>query len=100
MNFLPLCTAMVCPTISGEIVERRDQVRMTFLSFLLFMSSILFNRWPSMCGPFFTENAIFLSPAHDELIGAHVVAVFVTASVLSQGRDLMTSAGIHTFTTV
>src|SRR5215813_881801 len=59
MNFLPLCTAMVCPTISGEIVERRDQVRMTFLSFLLFSSSIFFIRWPSICGPFFNDLAMY-----------------------------------------
>ena len=30
MNFLPLCTAMVCPTNSGIMVERRDQVRRHF----------------------------------------------------------------------
>src|SRR5215470_730250 len=58
INFFPLCTAMVCPTISGAIVERRDQVRTTFLSFLLFMSSIFFIRWPSINGPFLTERAI------------------------------------------
>ena len=33
MNFFPLCTAMVCPTISGITVDRRDQVLMTFFSF-------------------------------------------------------------------
>src|SRR6266581_1362289 len=32
INILPLCTAIVCPTISGMMVERRDQVRNTFLS--------------------------------------------------------------------
>ena len=32
MNFFPLCTASVCPTISGTTVERRDQVLMTFFS--------------------------------------------------------------------
>ncbi len=31
-NFLPLCTAMVWPTNSGKIVERRDQLFTTFLS--------------------------------------------------------------------
>ncbi len=59
MNFLPLCTAMVCPTISGEIVERRDQVRRTFLSPRVFMPSIFFSRWPSMNGPFFKLRAIY-----------------------------------------
>ena len=33
MNFLPLCTASVWPTISGITVERRDQVLTTFFSF-------------------------------------------------------------------
>ena len=37
MNFFPLCTASVCPTISGTTVERRDQVLMTFFSALRFM---------------------------------------------------------------
>src|ERR1700730_527188 len=39
MNFLPLCTAMVCPTISGMMVERRDQVRNTFFSLREFRAS-------------------------------------------------------------
>jgi hypothetical protein len=30
MNFFPLWTAMVKPTSSGMIVERRDQVLITF----------------------------------------------------------------------
>ena len=33
MNFFPLCTAIVWPTISGITVDRRDQVLMTFFSF-------------------------------------------------------------------
>ena len=35
MNFFPLCTAIVWPTISGTTVDRRDQVLMTFLSLSL-----------------------------------------------------------------
>src|SRR5581483_151430 len=31
MCFLPSWTAIVCPTISGKIVEARDQVRIIFL---------------------------------------------------------------------
>ncbi len=38
INFLPLCTAMVWPTISGTTVERRDQVRNTFFSLREFMA--------------------------------------------------------------
>src|SRR5438445_9038733 len=40
VNFFPLCTAMVCPTISGTMVERLDQVRSTFFSLRAFMPSI------------------------------------------------------------
>ena len=32
MNLRPLCTASVCPTISGITVDRRDHVLMTFFS--------------------------------------------------------------------
>ena len=39
MNFDPLCTARVCPTISGITVERRDQVRITRLVPLSFIAS-------------------------------------------------------------
>src|SRR6516225_851982 len=58
MNFLPLCTAIVCPTISGMMVERRDQVRSTFFSLRAFMASTLVARWLSMNGPFLVERAI------------------------------------------
>src|SRR5256886_14851893 len=58
INFFPLCTAMVCPTISGMIVERRDQVRKTFFSLREFMPSIRVARYPSINGPFLVERAI------------------------------------------
>ena len=35
MNLRPLCTAKVWPTNSGRMVERRDQVLMTFFLFAL-----------------------------------------------------------------
>src|SRR6202012_2648058 len=60
-NFLPLCTAIVWPTMSGWMVERRDQVRITFLSFAAFIASIFTIRCVSMNGPFFVERAIFFS---------------------------------------
>src|SRR6185369_5574156 len=40
----PSWTAMVCPTMSGMMVLRRDQVLMTFLSFAAFIVSTFFNR--------------------------------------------------------
>src|SRR5215467_4959187 len=58
MNLRPLCTAMVWPTKSGWMVERRDQVRRTFLSFVWFMTLIFVIRWSSIKGPFFVERAI------------------------------------------
>src|SRR5688500_17568602 len=60
MNFRPLYTARVCPTISGEMVERRDHVFTTFLSLAEFMDSIFLRRWSSMNGPFLSERAIYL----------------------------------------
>src|SRR5712691_9868365 len=60
MNFLPLCTAMVWPIISGTIVERRDQVFTTFFSFRAFSASTFSRRWPSTNGPFFSERAMSL----------------------------------------
>src|SRR5205823_11557412 len=61
MNFLPLWTASVCPTISGTTVERRDQVLMTFLSPLLFMPSTFSSSGVSTNGPFFSDRLIYLS---------------------------------------
>src|SRR5260370_6949150 len=77
MNFLPLCTAIVCPTISGTIVERRDQVRSTFFSLRAFMAATFVARCASTNGPFLVHRAIisFLetclassqTPAHTRL---------------------------------
>src|SRR3989304_3414800 len=56
MNFRPLCTANVYPTISGVMVERRDQVLMIFLPPV---STALFNfraRPSSTFGPFLMDR--------------------------------------------
>src|SRR5260370_1512037 len=58
MKFFALCTAMVCPIISGTIVERRDQVLITFFSLRVFSPSTFMRKWPSTNGPFFSERAI------------------------------------------
>src|SRR5579864_5910286 len=58
MNYFPLCTAIVCPTISGMMVERRDYVRKTFFSLREFMASMRVARYWSINGPFFVERAI------------------------------------------
>ena len=54
----PSWTAIVCPTISGTIVDRRDQVRMTRFSPRRFISRTLAIRWSSTNGPFFTDRGI------------------------------------------
>src|SRR3954471_24902405 len=54
----PSWTARVCPSISGMIMERRDQVRMTFLVPLSFCVSTFFRRWSSTKGPFFRLRGI------------------------------------------
>src|SRR5215813_8156623 len=56
MNFLPLWTAMVCPTNSGRMVERRDQVRTTFFSLAALSTAILASRCVSVNGPFLAER--------------------------------------------
>ena len=60
-NFLPLCTASVCPTISGITVDRRDQVLMTFLSAPRFIASIFSRSGVSTKGPFFRDLLIVQS---------------------------------------
>src|SRR5262245_37705644 len=57
-NLRPLCTASVCPTISGTTVERRDQVLMTFFSFARFITYTFSRRCVSTNGPFFSERPI------------------------------------------
>src|SRR4029453_11974098 len=59
MNLRPLYTASVWPTISGVIVERRDQVLTTLRSRASFICSIFLSRWASMKGPFLSDRAIY-----------------------------------------
>src|SRR5271169_6273534 len=59
INFFPLWTASVCPMKSGKIVERRDHVRTTFFSFLVFMAATFTIRWSSTNGPFAKERPMF-----------------------------------------
>ena len=49
---------MVCPTISGMIVDRRDQVLITRLSLVASRFNTFFKRCSSMKKPFFSERAI------------------------------------------
>src|SRR4029077_19035353 len=58
MNFRPLWTAIVWPTMSGMIVERRDQVLTTFFSRVVLRAATFFMRWSSTKGPFLIERDI------------------------------------------
>src|SRR5262245_35661325 len=58
MNFFPLCTAIVWPTISGTTVDRRDQVLMTFFSLARFIASTFSRSGVSTNGPFFSDLLI------------------------------------------
>src|SRR5689334_7632535 len=85
MCCLPLCTAIVSPTKSGVIVERRDQVLIGFLSLVARAASTFASRWPSTNGPFLIERAIAypqlpfsgMPAAHDHRVGALVLACLV-----------------------
>jgi len=51
----PSCTAMVRPSMSGMIVEARDQVRMGVLLLLRRAASIFFASLGWTYGPYFTD---------------------------------------------
>src|SRR5205807_6964562 len=94
----PSWTAMVCPTMSGMIVDRREQVLMTRFSLRLFSSSTLRSRWSSTNGPFFrlrgtssppsAPGAALAAPADDQLVGLLVTGPS-TAFLLSPRRHRM-----------
>src|SRR3712207_63122 len=88
----PSCTAMVCPIISGTIIERRDHVLMTLWLPFSFWPSTFFNRWPSTKGPFFKLRGISLSSAaawrrrrHARSIQSAALAGLATADDLGVG---------------
>src|SRR6185436_7218804 len=100
MNFFPLCTAIVCPTISGITVERRDHVLMTFFSLAWFIDSTFSSSEVSTNGPFFSDRLIsFLGgsaigrippSAEPALLGPSLndepVRVFPAARLVTLGR--------------
>src|SRR3989442_11329730 len=109
MNFFPLCTASVCPTISGTTVDRRDHVLMTFFSAPRFITSIFSSSEVSTKGPFLMErlmislapcgcSPLFLSPLDDELIGPLAVARLVPLGRQPPRRHRMASARGLAFT--
>src|SRR5207237_711051 len=72
----PSWTAMVWPTISGKIVDARDQVLIICLSPEVFITSMRRSRRSSAHGPFLDERDMALAlplaataPPHDEAVG-------------------------------
>ena len=58
----PSWTAIVCPTMSGKIVEVRDQVRIMVLDPEAFICSMRSMSRSSTHGPFFEERDIYRLP--------------------------------------
>src|SRR5205085_5588321 len=56
MNFRPLCTANVKPTMSGVMVERRDQVFTTFFSPESIIARTFLATCSSTNGPFLSDR--------------------------------------------
>src|ERR1041385_992034 len=118
---LPLCTPNVKPTMSGVIVERRDQVLITCGRWPPARTRSTILRMPlSIQGPFLTERGIskfahsFIASliqwinesmsqsfhsaiANDHLLRALVLARLVTARRLAPGRHRIASGGSLAF---
>src|SRR5436190_11189277 len=108
MNFFPLWTAIVWPTISGTTVERRDQVLMTFFSLMRFIASSFSRSGVSTKGPFFSDLLItcldapgrsedrplhlFLPTLHDEAVRVLAVPRLVALGRLAPRRHRVTAA--------
>src|SRR6266480_714799 len=89
------------------IVERRDQVLMTFLEFRSFCVSTFLSRWSSMNGPFFRLRGTVLSPlpggvaTPDDQLVAGLVGFAGTALGLALRVDrVATTGGLALTTTV
>src|ERR1035437_8451944 len=100
----PSCTAIVCPSMSGTIIERRDQVLMTILVPASFWTSAFFCRWSSTKGPFFKLrgisrllSALLATTADNELV-AVLVGVPGSTLGLAPWTDRVTSTGGLTLT--
>src|SRR6476659_9953152 len=98
MNFRPLWTAMVWPTMSGVIVERRDHVLTTRRSRVAFSSATFFPRWSSTNGPFLMDRAnvvplcLRLAPTDDRIVRPLVVPGLAALRLPAPRRRGMTAA--------
>src|SRR5947208_2390477 len=97
-NFRPLCTAKVTPSISGMMVERRDQVFSTFLDLTRCASTTFFMRLVSTNGPFLIERAmavplgLLAATLDDHRVGALVLPRLQALGQLAPRRAGMTTA--------
>src|SRR6202035_5404141 len=84
----PSCTAMVCPTMSGNTSLRRDHVLMIRFSRLALSCCTFLRRWSSQNGPFFRERLIslLLASTHDHAIGRLVVTGAIAQRGLAPWR--------------
>ena len=62
----PSWTAIVCPTMSGKIVDERDQVRIIRFSLAAFMASIRLISRSSTKGPFFDDLLTSACPSRGD----------------------------------
>src|SRR5581483_6933583 len=96
MNLFPLCTASVCPTKSGVMVLRRDQVLNTFFSFRSFRAWIFLSSDGSTYGPLrmlrpmrdslrSLRRLAAPAPAHDQLRGRLLLMPRLTPLHLAPG---------------
>src|ERR1035441_7736294 len=97
MNFLPLWTASVWPTMSGRIVERRDQVFRTRFSPAAFIAVSFSRSGVSTNGPFFVERDMcflesLLAALDDQAVGPLVVARLHALGLPTPRRGRMASA--------
>src|SRR3954467_13622898 len=92
----PSCTAIVWPSMSGTIIERRDQVLMTVLVPASFWTSTFFWRWSSMKGPFFRLRGIFQGSYQRFLPVRRRRTIILSLSLL--GRRVRPSACPHGLT--
>src|SRR5260370_32291669 len=106
MKFRPVWTARVCPMKSGRMVERRDQVLMTFFSFLAFMLETFTIRWSSTNGPLCNEPPMlgYLSTlglaADDHLVCPLVISGFESTPRLPpRGHRMASTLGLTSTTT-
>src|SRR3989304_4383034 len=101
MNFRPLWTAKVKPTMSGMMVDRLDQVLMTFLSPVSTALRTFRARLSSTYGPFLMDRPtsvplypLFAAPLDDVLVRGGVLAGLVSLGRLPpRGAGVPASGG-------